>query len=162
MGREDQTGFVHLARNDLPLKDCGFDGFELAVLEVSRRFFAAFAHPEEHGWMDAFEQAEQMFPPPFGATLALAVSRTIRVLRSTRTTPFEYAHPSCQFCDKIITQEERYLISILRAVRKERASEAVTHALLVCEGGEPERLVAAFEALCVIIGEGPLASKPRP
>lgn len=161
MAHAEHVGHMHLAKRDLPLDECSFDGFELAVLEVARQFFAAYANPDEHRWMDAFEQAELKFPPPFGATLALAVMRAIRVLRTSRTTAFEFVEPNCEICRQTITQEERYLISILKAVRKERRSEAMTHALLVCEGADPERLVLAFEALCIIIGEGPLASKPR-
>ncbi|MEM1276474.1 MAG: hypothetical protein AAGH74_08100 [Pseudomonadota bacterium] len=157
MGSIDRIQHAHLAKNDLSLDTCGFDSFELTVLGVARRFFVTFSNPESHCWMDAFEEAEQSFPPPFGATLALAVMRTIRVLRQARTTTFTFAHPDCPICERTITQEERYLISILRAVRKGRKSEAMTHALLVCEGGDPEQLVHAFEVLCVIIGEGPLA-----
>lgn len=157
MGRIDQIQHAHLAKNDLPLETCGFDSFELTVLGVARRFFVTFSHPDSHCWMEAFEEAERSFPPPFGATLALAVMRSIRMLRQARTTTFTFAHPDCPICDQTITQEERYLISILQAVRKNRRSEALTNAMLVCEGADPEQLVQAFEVLCVIIGEGPLA-----
>lgn len=158
MGQPNSILHVALAKNDLLIESCGFDSFERAVLGISRRFFATFSEPEAHGWMEAFEEAERVFPPPFGATLALAVMRAIRVLRQSRRTVFNFAHPDCAICDLTITQEERYLISTLRSVRRSQRSEALTYALLVCEGCDPEQLVQAFEVLCVIIGEGPLAT----
>ncbi|MEM0924031.1 MAG: hypothetical protein AAGF44_05900 [Pseudomonadota bacterium] len=157
-----RLGNVLPAKNDLPLSACGFDAFEIAVLEVARRFFITFSRPESHGWVEAFETAERKLSPPFGATLAVAVMRAIQVLRGARSTTFNFIPPDCPICSRTITQEERYLISILKAVRKRRRSEAMTHALLVCEGSDPEALVIAFETLCVLIGEGPLADPSRP
>ncbi|MEM8790170.1 MAG: hypothetical protein AAGE80_01030 [Pseudomonadota bacterium] len=158
MGRLDSLGHVHLAEQDRLLETCEFDSFERAALSIARRFFMAFSRPEEHAWMTAFEEAEETFPPPFGATLALAVLRTIRTLRAARTSTFTFAHPDCPVCEQTVTQEERYFISILKAVRQCRRSDAMTYALLVCEGGDPEKLVQSFETMCIIIGEGPLAS----
>lgn len=156
MGGDNSVGHVHHAEHDGLLEDCRFDRFETSALEVSRYLFSSFAHPLSHGWMDAFERAEEIFPPPFGSTIALALVRCIRVLRLCRTTRFSFINADCKACSRLVTQEERHFISILRATRQNRRSEAVTFATMVCEGQNPEHLVAAFERLCVIIGEGPL------
>ncbi|MEM0944776.1 MAG: hypothetical protein AAGI70_12620, partial [Pseudomonadota bacterium] len=112
MGSFDNIGPRHGAASDVPLASAGFDRFEEDVLEIMRHFFMAFAWPEEHKWIDAFERAEITLRPPFGATLALAVMRTIRVLRACRTTPFNFCRPDCPICAKALTQEEKHLVSV--------------------------------------------------
>ncbi|MEO0622148.1 MAG: hypothetical protein AAF183_07935 [Pseudomonadota bacterium] len=156
MGDDHSVGHVHQSEHDSLIKDCGFDRFETSVLEISRRLFSSFADPLSHGWMHAFERAEEIFPPPFGSTIALALVRCIRILRTSRTTRFSFINADCRSCSRWVTQEERHFISILRAARHSRRSEAVTFATMVCEGQEPGQLVDGFERMCVIIGEGPL------
>jgi len=139
------------------LYECGFDQFELSALAVCRRFFAAFAKPEGHGWIAAFEAAERAFPPPFGATIAMALVRALDVMRRSRRSRFDYIRTDCPACAGSITQEERHLISTFAAARRGRRSEALALATMLCEGESPEDLVVAFERMAVLLGEGPLA-----
>lgn len=159
MATQKPSQHAHAGVHHEDLADCGFGPFELAALDVSRRFFATFAAPQNQSWLSAFEAAERTFPPPFGATIALALTRAIGELRVARTSGFSYMNADCEYCSTRVTQEERLLISVLRAARQCRRAEAMTYATMVCEGCEPERLVDAFERLCIIIGEGPLATR---
>ncbi|MEM7269394.1 MAG: hypothetical protein AAF401_09085 [Pseudomonadota bacterium] len=145
------------AEQDMPLAECGFDPFEETTLRIARYFFQSFASPESRGWCAAFEMAEQSYPAPFGATIAMALARALEVLRNSRKTGFVYINPECPACAGTITQEERHLLSVLRAVRAGKRSEAQANAVMVCQGASHEELVASFERLCLIIGEGPLA-----
>ncbi|MEM1312959.1 MAG: hypothetical protein AAGI51_00280 [Pseudomonadota bacterium] len=146
-----------LSDHDRHLDECGFDGFELTTLDVARRFFASFARPETHGWIAAFEAAERAYPAPFGATIAMALVRALDVMRQLRRSPFDFVTADCPVCAGTITQEERHLIATLAAARRGRRSEAMAHATMLCEGERPEALVASFETLAVLLGEGPLA-----
>ena len=138
------------------LKDSGYDAFEKDTLVIARLFLMTFTKPQSHDWISAFEGATARFGPPFGATIAMAVSNVIRALGQSRTTPFQFINPHCPCCRNKICDEERYLLSALQATRRNRRSEARTFAMLVCEGNDAEKLIVALEQLSLILGEGPL------
>ncbi len=119
------------------LADCAFDTFELSVLEIARHFFLAFAEPNSEAWVEAFRRAEQIFPAPFGATIANAVLMPLNDMRRSRIRLFTYSNPRCDDCARHITDEERYLISALKYIRRARRGQAETNCMLLCEGATP-------------------------
>lgn len=153
MSEADPKAHSQPDAHDCFVSDCGFDRFEQSVLDISRRFFSTLAKPESHQWMEAFEVSEHVLPPPFGATLGLAVLRCVRTMRTSRTTCFSFINANCRICSQSITQEERHFISILRAMRRGQRSDAMAFATMVCEGQDPGALVASFEQLCIAIRE---------
>lgn len=100
------------------LADCNFDEFETSVLEIARHFFLAFSEPQSEAWVEAFRRAEQLFPVPFGATIANAILIALNDMRKSRVRLFTYTTPCCKDCMRHITDEERYLISALRDMRR--------------------------------------------
>jgi len=138
------------------LKDSGYDDFEKDTLVIARLFLMTFTKPQSHDWISAFESATARFGPPFGATIAMAISNVIRALGQCRTTSFQFINPHCSCCRAKICDEERYLLSALQATRQNRRSEARTFAMLVCEGNNAEKLITSLEQLSLILGEGPL------
>ena len=131
----------------------GFDEFELQVLEIARYFFVTWSSPHSQSWMDAFMLAEQMFPAPFGATIAHAVAIMLNEMRSARPHLFNYHNPRCAGCSRKITDEERYLIAALQAVRRGQRSQAETQALMLCEGQDATAFLAACERIAIITGD---------
>lgn len=129
------------------------DNFETHVLRVARFFFMAFAKPETHAWMDAYDAAERAFPPPFGASIAQVVMLSVTELRAQRGRKFGFRNPYCTACAKGMTNEERYFIETLRAVRQGRRSLAATYAMMVCESDQTTGLLGAFERLSMITGD---------
>ncbi|MEM6489596.1 MAG: hypothetical protein AAF677_15225 [Pseudomonadota bacterium] len=128
------------------LDDQPFDRTEQTVLEVARRFFCSFARPQGQAWLTAFETSERAFGPG-GAALAMRVVRMIEALRASRTADFGFINPECPCCSGRITTEERYLISILHAVRRGHRSDALLYAMFVCGGANADALVEAVAAL---------------
>lgn len=129
------------------------DNFETQVIQVARLFFMAFAKPQTHAWIDAYSTAEQSFPPPFGATIAQAVMVAITEIRKQRGRAFGFRNPYCAACIKGMTNEERYFIETLRAVRLGRRSMASTYAMMACESDQTTGLLRALERLSMITGD---------
>ena len=129
------------------------DAFEENTLEIARLFFVSFAHPQSQAWMQAFWKAEQMFPAPFGATVAHAILIALNEMREQRKRPFEFRNPNCPNCARDLTNEERYLMSTLRAIREGNRSQATTHALLLCESDDTAGFLGALERVAMITGD---------
>ena len=142
---------------DTFLRDSGYEAFEKDVLMIARLFFMTFTKPQSHSWIDAFEGASVRFGPPFGATIAMAVADVIRSLGQCRTTPFQFINPRCKNCRQRISEEERYLLSAFQATRQNKRSEATAFAMLVCEGNDAGKVIAALKRLSLLFGQGPLA-----
>lgn len=129
------------------------DDFEQSFLAIARHIMANFESPDNHCWMAAFVEAEQAFPPPFGATIAHAVSIVVDALRQRRSSAFGYFRADNPLAHAAVTREERYLMCVLQDLRRSKLSSAKTHALLVCGGGEADAFLAAMERICVITGD---------
>lgn len=129
------------------------DSFEASFLSLARHIFATFDQPQSHCWMSAFMEAEQTFPPPFGATIAHAVVIAVTELRTERLRTFSYFRNGSALSDQATTREERYLLLVLRGIRCSNPGAARANAMLVCEGGSGDGLLAALERLCIITGD---------
>lgn len=129
------------------------DVFEKSFLGIARDIIASFDRPQSHCWMTAFLEAERVFPAPFGATIAHAIAVSVDALRAGRTRAFSYFPNGAPLGDISMTQEERYLLMTLRGLRRCEPATARANALLVCEGSDPARLLAALERLCLITGD---------
>lgn len=136
-----------------PLADLKFDTFETQVLEIARHFFQAFSDPESEAWVEALRRAEEMFPVPFGATIANAILITLNDMRSSRVRLFSFISPGCADCCAHITDEERYLLSALHNIRRGQRSLAETDCMLLCEGNDTTKLMASLERIAIITGD---------
>lgn len=135
------------------LADHEFDTFETQVLEIARRFFQAFSDPESEAWIEALRRAEEIFPVPFGATIANAILIALNDMRCSRMNLFSFINPCCPNCAQNITDEERYLLSALHNVRRGRRSLAETECMLLCEGNDTTKLIASLERVAIITGD---------
>lgn len=127
--------------------------FEDQVLAIARHFFQAFASPASQAWIDAFGKAEREFPAPFGATIAHAVSIVINEVRVSRRRPFQFERPGTLAAAHGMTDTERYFVLVLHHIRRADRAAARAHALLLCEGNDASRVLAAFERLAIITGD---------
>ncbi len=137
------------AQNDIKT----FDKFENSILLIARFFFQANDEPTSRAWKNAFLAAEKVFPPPFGASIAHAVSLSIDHICASRIRPFEYYKVSADDKNSLITDEERYFLHTLKFIREKRNSFARTNALMVCEGPNIEGFMQAIKGIVIIIGE---------
>lgn len=127
--------------------------FEWQALEVARYFFVSFAQPTTHAWMEGFWRAEQMFPAPFGATIAHTIVIAIRELQTARARPLEFNCPACARNAGRVTAEERHFMVTLAAIRSGNKTAAATHALLLCESEDTSGFLEAVERLAIMTGD---------
>ena len=127
--------------------------FETDFLRVARYLCQTHEEPVAQCWMQAFIDAEQCFPPPFGATIAHAISIALTTVQSARGGVFSYFRVSDTLSDDAITQEERYLIEVLRGLRSGDIARVRSVALLLCQGGDADAFLGAMERLCMITGD---------
>jgi len=151
--RKPESRFVVIVRGVGTRQSLAPDTFETTFLSVCRYFFESFQKPESQCWMNAFMEAERRFPPPFGATLAHAITIALKELRTARQISFSYHKQGSLAAEKAVTDDERYLVLTLRAIREGRLSEARSNAIMLCAGGESKGLLSALERICVLIGE---------
>ncbi|MEL6171038.1 MAG: hypothetical protein AAFR02_03360, partial [Pseudomonadota bacterium] len=128
------------------------ESFEQDFLCVARHFFETYENPDTQCWMQAFLVAEQQFPPPFGATIAHAISLVVTALK-TRGNSFSYYRADDPLAEHAVTREEQYLLQVLRHMRSGALQQLQSAALLLCCGGDTEPLLAALERMCVITGD---------
>ena len=137
------------AQNDIK----NFDKFEKSILLIARFFFQANDEPNSMAWKNAFLTAEKIFQPPFGSSIAHALSLSIDNMCASRIRPFEYYKASDESKNSPITDEERYFLQTLKFIRKKRKSLARTNALMVCEGPNVEGFMLALNGIVIILGE---------
>ena len=130
-----------------------FDKFENSILLIARLLFQANDEPASNAWKNAFLVAEKIFPPPFGASIAHALSLSIDEICASRIRPFEYDKASEEGANSPITDEERYFLMTLKFIREKKKSLARTNALMVCEGPNIEGFLLALKGIIIIIGE---------
>lgn len=128
------------------------DAFEQAFLCIARHFFETHDSPDTQCWMQGFMAAEQRFPPPFGATIAHAISLAVSALAG-RSGSFAYYRTDHALADHAITREEQYLLQVLRGLRSGESGNLQTTAMLLCCGSDTRPFLAAMERLCLITGD---------
>ena len=85
-----QTVSDYSLKNTAFIEELGFDVFEISVLRIARYFCEAFDQPMRQTWKPAFREAEKIFPAPFGATIANAISIAIDMVCLGRKRNFCY------------------------------------------------------------------------
>jgi len=129
------------------------DTFENTFLSVARHIITTFDVPDSQCWMTAFLEAEERFPPPFGATIAHAIVIIIHILKQERSSTFAYFRHDDPVAKLSMTPQERYLMLTLRAVRNADGFRARMNAMLACEGGDAQLLLGSVERLAMITGD---------
>lgn len=123
------------------------------MLNIARYFFDAFSRPAGHAWVEAFGEAERVFPVPFGATVGHAVLIAVNALRTSRRRTFVFERPGSMAGAFNLTDTERYFMRILHDIRRCDRASARAHALFLCEGNDASRVLAALERLAIITGD---------
>lgn len=133
------------------LETMPFDPLELIVLEVARHFIVGFHHPTSHAWMDALAIAEDRLGLPYGPMIASHVLKVVNAVRLVRSAGFNYCNPNCVKCADFITKEERYLMTSLYSMRRDKRSDAHTQAMLLCQGGDGSNVIITLKNLVLSI-----------
>lgn len=135
-----------LPRNkDSFVEDHALDAIEQRFLTAARILFAALVEPEPRRWAMACHAAAGLFPFGDPEEILRHVVHAIEAMRDLRRDVFVFSKHSCRTCSKVLSQEERLLVTTLQALRRQRPSEAYMNALLLCEGRDPARFLVALE-----------------
>lgn len=153
MAQDTKTHMIALDPGVQARRELALLPFEQDFLMVSRCFFETYETPNTQCWMRAFMEAEQKFPPPFGATIAHAIHLTITALQNARSGAFSYFPVSDVMADRAVTPAEKQLVEVMRAVRSDDAEKAEWTSLMLCHGGDSKYFLAAMERLCLIVGQ---------
>lgn len=137
---------VPLGKDSL-VSDHGFDVVELRFLALSRRLFEAMSMQEQDIWAAAYRLAEVQHGANGPERILSYTIDVIEALRALRSAPFTYSRDGCKQCRKLLSQEERLMMATLHDLRRGKRSRAYGHAMLLCEGRDPARLLVAMEML---------------
>lgn len=133
----------HRSPGDVSLSSLHADHIDYAFLSAARYFFLSFANNDHSAWIATILGAEDFFP--FGDSLnavrgALAL---VHEMRCSRRSNFCFSNPRCPCCAAIVTQDERYLLQMIQAARRGSGSQVASNAMLLCEGNDTSRVIAA-------------------
>ncbi len=138
------------------LVNAGLDPFELAFLQISRYFFAAFSDPETRHWTTAFALAKRSWGAIHGPAIATGIVEVLDAMRITRRETFMFSNPVCPNCSAKISDHERHLMACVVAVRKGHRAKLNAGALMLFNGQEPRVFIAALDAFIGGFGLGVL------
>ena len=118
------------------LHEAGADWADAAALNVIRIIFAGITEGDPHGWIAAFDVAEDLFDARNGPQVATLAGKTVRAIRRNRRGGFRFNTPCCASCAKHLTEEEALTLSALRALRQRQIGLAEAALRQLCEGGD--------------------------
>lgn len=128
--------------HDVPLSGAGFDAFEQAALEIIRHICLTMApRPARPG--DPFGIAQELFSGVEGAHLGAALTAFVQTMAMGRSANFKFSNPYCRGCAARLTDSERHLLLVLRAVRRGHWGVATAHAAMLCDRGPVDGLLSA-------------------
>ncbi|MEM1064516.1 MAG: hypothetical protein AAF771_07865 [Pseudomonadota bacterium] len=137
----------HPTPKETTVEEAAFDSAALAVLEVARYYWQTFAIPQSQSWLCALQRAETRFPGLNGVEVGLDTLAAVQAMRMSRTSCFNFNNPGCPHCSLIVSEHERQFMNVLQAVRQGRVGAAKTHAMILCEGNDTERLIMRMVSL---------------
>lgn len=132
---------------DVPIDTLALDAFDLAFLAAARFFCLSFSGLDRAAWVKAILGAENFFPGPASAETMRRALGVVQDMRLARKSSLRFSNPRCRCCAEMVTQDERYLVQLVQALRAGRTSQAASSAMLLCEGNDVTRVMAAAQAL---------------
>ncbi|MEM9872989.1 MAG: hypothetical protein AAF822_17275 [Pseudomonadota bacterium] len=132
------------------ISEAEYDEIETTILEVARYYWQTFAIPESQSWLFALQRSESRFPGPNGAEVGLETLAAVQAMRMSRSSCFRFNNPSCAHCARIVSEHERQFMNIFQAVRAGRMGPARTHAMILCEGNDTDKLILRMQALAKV------------
>lgn len=130
-----------------PASNAGFDGRDLVLLTVMRRFLLAYADPSKPYWETAMDFSVASFGHAWGPGMAYSIMDVLRKMREARRTVFAFMSPCCASCAAKTTDCERLLLQTISSMRRGDHARARMDALILCEGHDTDRFLAAVSRL---------------
>jgi len=138
-------------RRETPLSDVGLDRVEVACLTLTRRMLLSMCLHGSAEWDETVEPAVRGFGATRGPKIALATAALLGKVRRSRSSTFVFGNPSCPNCARILTEEERRLITALASVRRGRVGAAHVQLMLLCEDKPAGPVLQALNTLSALL-----------
>ena len=142
------------AQSPLPartLTEAGADWADGATLNLMRIYFAAITEGDPHGWIAAYDAAEDLFDAQNGPQIATLAAKTVQAIRRNRRAGFRFNTPCCPDCARHLTAEESHVVSALRALRQRQIGLAEFTLRPLCEGGDTAEVTLWMRELALAL-----------
>lgn len=123
------------------------DGFARLVLSLMRWHFQTFAYPDSHGWLMALRTATAHVGPRRAGALVYDVVTVVQALRMARVSAVSFNPEGCACCRDWLTPDERRLMALLTALRKDQQGHARIIAQMLCDGKADTALLSSLQVL---------------
>jgi len=137
---DPQPGTHHLQAFD-------YSPVQIAILEIMRFYFVAYADPQRNAWEMAFEHGQRVFGTTRGPVMAARVLDVVQAMRFSRKSTFRFSNPYCECCRKRISNSERHILDAICALDRGDTVGAMASALVLCEGFDTEPFLDAAKKL---------------
>ncbi|MEM6387139.1 MAG: hypothetical protein AAF718_12975 [Pseudomonadota bacterium] len=131
------------SKGDMTLAALNADAIDFAFLTAARYFFVSFSEADTTAWLSAVLESESFFPGPEHAETMRRALGVVHEMRVTRKSTFCFSNPRCPGCSAIVTNDERHLLQMVQYLRAGQISRASSSAMLLCEGNDATRVIAA-------------------
>lgn len=131
------------SKGETPISALNVDAIDYAFLTAARYFFVSFSDANSNAWLSAILGSESFFPDASHAETMRCVLAVVHEMRTARKSMFHFSNPRCAGCSAIVTDDERHLLQMVQHARKGQNSRMVSSAMLLCEGNDAERVIAA-------------------
>ena len=122
------------------LGEAGADWADAATVNLLRIFLHGITEGDPHGWIAAFDVAEDLFDPQNGPKIATLAAKTVQAIRRNRHAGFRFNSPFCPNCAHHLTTEEAQVTVGLRALRLRQIDHAEIALRALCEGSAPTEI----------------------
>ncbi|MEO1025568.1 MAG: hypothetical protein AAFX07_08425 [Pseudomonadota bacterium] len=133
-----------------PIAALNADAIDFAFLTAARYFFVSFSEPNSNAWLTAILGSESFFPDAAHAETMRRALAVVHEMRTSRTSMFHFSNPRCPSCSAIVTDDERHLLQMVQFARRGQNSRMASSAMLLCEGNDAERVLAAARDFAAI------------
>ena len=133
------------------LGEAGADWADTAALNLLRIFLSGITEGDPHGWIAAYDVAEDLFDPQNGPQIATLTAKAVQAIRRNRRAGFRFNTPCCPDCARHLTPEEGQVITGLRALRLHQIGQAEVALRALCEGGDPAEVTLWMRELALAL-----------
>jgi len=129
-----------------PIAALDTDAIDFAFITAARYFFVSFSEPNSNAWLSAILGSDSFFPDSDHAETMRRALAVVHEMRTTRKSMFHFSNPRCPNCSAIVTDDERHLLQMVQHARRGQSSRMTSSAMMLCEGNDASRVIAAARA----------------
>jgi hypothetical protein len=152
MKNQKQEGCGKVAsEKECLLSDLNLPTSHEPVLHILRHYFNGFAVPQSMSGITAFTTTNVAYDEIYGPQVAVKTLQMLQDIRLSRRSPFNFNSPACPNCRRIITEHERRVLLVLKAINASLFGQARTELMMLFEGNDIDQALRAVMDLNRVI-----------